>query len=62
MSKSFSARVMSDLLELFGMYTEKNCEQMIAGAVSKGEKPTPPPKKLKTRYEDTADGRVFLCE
>jgi len=61
MSKSFSARVMSDLLELFGMYTEKNCEQMIAGAVSKGEKPTPPPKKLKTRYEDTADGRVFYA-
>ena len=61
MSKSFSAKIMSDLLELFGMYTEKNSERMIAGALSKGEKPTPPPKNLKTRYEDNENGRVFYA-
>ena len=33
MSKSFDAKVVSDLLELFDMYTEKNSERMIAGAV-----------------------------
>ena len=61
MSKSFSAKVMSDVLELFGMYTEKNCEQMLAGALSKGEKPTPPPPKMNTRYEDSPNGRVFYA-
>ena len=61
MSKSFSAKVVSDLLELFGMYTEKNSERMIAGALSKGEKPTPPPKNLKTRFEDTQNGRLFYA-
>ena len=61
MSKSFSAKVVSDLLELFGMYTEKNSEQMIAGALSKGEKPTPPPINLKTRHEDNQNGRVFYA-
>ena len=39
MSKSFSAKVMSELLEFFGVYTEKNREQMIAGSLSKGEIP-----------------------
>ncbi|MDO5133763.1 MAG: alpha/beta hydrolase [Eubacteriales bacterium] len=61
MSKSFSAKVMSDLLELFGMYTERHCEQMLAGAVSRGEKPSAPPKNLKTRYEDNQNGRVFYA-
>lgn len=61
MSKSFSAKVVSDLLELFGMYTEENSERMIAGALRKGEKPTPPPRNLKTRYEDTQNGRVFYA-
>ena len=61
MSKSFSAKVVSDLLELFGMYTEKNSERMIAGALSKGEKPTPPPLNLMTRFEDNQNGRVFYA-
>ena len=61
MNKSFNAKLMSDLLELFGMYTEKNSERMIAGALSKGEKPTPSPKNLMTRFEDTQNGRVFYA-
>ncbi|MDO4537235.1 MAG: alpha/beta hydrolase [Coriobacteriales bacterium] len=61
MSKSFSARVVSDLLELFGMYTESNSERMIAGALGKGERPTPPPRNLETRFEDSQCGRVFYA-
>ncbi len=61
MSRSFSAKVISELLELFSMYTEKNGEQMLAGALSRGEKPTPPPKNPKTRYEDGPNGRVFYA-
>ena len=61
MSKSFSAKLMSDLLELFSIYTERNCDQMIAGAISNGEKPTPPPKNLKVRFEDNPFGRVFYA-
>ena len=61
MSKSFSAKALADLLELFGMYTENNCEQILAGALSRGEKPTPPPLAPKTRYEDSPNGRVFFA-
>ena len=61
MGKSYSAKVMADLLELFGMYTEKNSEQMLAGALARGETPTPPPIMLKTRFEDSPNGRVFFA-
>ena len=61
MAKSKSAKVLSEVLELFSMYTEKNGEKMITDAVSKGETPTPPPKNLETRYEDLANGRVFYA-
>ena len=62
MSKSFSAKVVSDLLELFGMYTEQNSERMIAGALRKGEKLTPPPLNIKTRFEDNQkqEGKRYL--
>lgn len=45
MAKSKSAKLLSEVLELFSMYTEKNGEKMIATALNKGETPTPPPKK-----------------
>ena len=61
MSNSKSAKVLSDVLELFSMYMEKNGEKLIEDAVSKGEKPTPPPKHLETRYEDLPNGRVFYA-
>ena len=61
MSKSFRAKVMNKLLKLFGTYTENNYEKMIAKALSKGEKPTPPPRMLKTRFEDSQNGRVFFA-
>ena len=61
MAKSKSAKVLSEVLELFSMYTEKNGEKMIADAISRGETPTPPPKFLETRYEDLPNGRVFYA-
>ena len=61
MAKSKSAVLLSGVLELFSMYTEKNSEKMIATALDKGETPTPPPKNLETRYEDLPSGRVFYA-
>ena len=61
MSKSFSAKVMSEVLELFSMFREKNSEKMIEEALQKGEKPSPQPLVPKTRVEDLPDGRVFYA-
>ena len=61
MARSNSAKVLSDVLELFSMYMDKNGEKLIEDAISKGEKPTPPPKNLETRYEDIPNGRVFYA-
>lgn len=61
MAKSKSAKLMSEALELFSIFTGKNCEKMIADALDKGETPTPPPKNLDTRYEDMPNGRVFYA-
>ena len=61
MAKSKNAKLMSEVLELFSMYREKNSEEMIAKALEKGEAPTTPPKNLETRYEDLPDGRVFYA-
>ena len=61
MSKSFSAKVMSEILELFSMYMEKNNEKLIKDALRKGEKPTPQPAVPKTRFEDGPNGRVFYA-
>ena len=59
MSKSYSAKVLSEVLELFSMYMDKNSRKMIEDALREGEKPSPPPKVPKTRFEDSPDGRVF---
>ena len=61
MSKSISAKVMSDILELFSVYMDKNAEQMVEDALRRGETPTPPPRVPKTRFEDLQNGRVFYA-
>ena len=61
MARSKSAKLLSEVLELFSMYTEKNGEKMIANALAKGETPTAPPKNLETRVEDLPNGRVFYA-
>ncbi len=59
MSKSISAKVMSEMLKLWPKYTEEECRQRFEELLSKGEKPCPPPKLLKTRHEDNENGRIF---
>lgn len=44
MGKSFGAKVMSDLLELFEVYMDKNRERLLADALNEGDMPTPPPR------------------
>ena len=61
MANSKKAKVLSEVLELFSVYLEKNGEKLIEDAISNGEKPTPPPKKMETRYEDLPNGRVFYA-
>ena len=61
MAKSRDAKVLSEVLELFSMFLEKNSEKLIEDAVSHGERPTPPPKNMETRYEDLPNGRVFYA-
>ncbi len=61
MGKSISAKLTSDVLELFQMYMEKNSGKLIEDALQKGEQPTPPPLVPKTRFEDHENGRVFYA-
>ena len=61
MSKSLSAKMTSDVLELFSMYLEKNGEELIENARQKGEQPSKPPRIPETRYEDSQNGRVFYA-
>lgn len=61
MAKSKSAKLLSGVLELFSMYTEKNGEKMIEDALARGETPTAEPKDLEARYEDLPNGRVFYA-
>ena len=61
MSKSFSAKVMAELLDLFSMYMDKNAEKVIEDALVKGEKPSLQPVIPKTRLEDRPDGRLFYA-
>lgn len=61
MSKSFSAKVLSEVLELFSMFMDKNNDKLIEDALRKGEKPSPQPVIPKTRFEDHPNGRVFYA-
>ncbi len=61
MSKSISAMLTSEVLELFSMYMDKNGEKLIEDALQKGEQPSPPPLIPKTRIEDYQNGRVFYA-
>ena len=61
MNKSFSAKMVSEVLELFSMYMDKNGEKLIEDALRKGEQPTPQPNKPQTRFEDFPNGRVFYA-
>ena len=59
MSRSISAKVMSELLKLWPKSTAEECGQKFEEQLREGEKPCPPPKLLKTRHEDNENGRIF---
>lgn len=59
MSKSISAKIVSDLLKLWPKRTPEESECRFAELLQEGEKPTPTPKTIATRHEDSANGRVF---
>ncbi|MCR4894457.1 MAG: alpha/beta hydrolase fold domain-containing protein, partial [Eubacteriales bacterium] len=61
MSKSISAKLTSEVLELFSMYMEDNADKLIEDARRKGEQPSSPPLVPKTRSEDHQNGRVFYA-
>lgn len=61
MGKSISAKLTSEVLELFSMYMDKNGDKLIEEALQKGEKPSPPPKFPKVRVVDYPKGRVFYA-
>lgn len=59
MSKSISAKIMSSLLQFWPKLTKEETLQKLSETLKAGEKPTPPPKNLVTRYEDSENGRMF---
>ena len=59
MSKSISAKIMSNLLLFWPKLTTEETLQKLDETLKAGEKPTPPPKNLVTRYEDSENGRMF---
>ena len=59
MSKSISAKIMSDLLHFWPKLSAEESEQKFAEALKEGAKPTPPPKNIMTRHEDNENGRIF---
>ena len=61
MNVSIRARLLSRLLRFYPKPTGEKREQLLADALQEGEKPTLPPKKIQTRYEDYASGRVFFA-
>lgn len=61
MSKSFSAKIMTTMLQFWPKLTAEESEEKMVEALKNGEKETPSPKNLVTRYEDSASGRVFYA-
>ena len=58
MSKSFQARVMSELLKFWPKVPEEETEQMMQEAFLEGEKLCLPPAFLNARYQDSKNGRM----
>lgn len=61
MSKSFSAKIMTTMLQFWPKLTAEESEEKMVEALKNGEKETLSPKNLVTRYEDSASGRVFYA-
>lgn len=52
---------MSSLYDLFPKNTAEAQEEKYAKALVEGEKPTPPPKNIVTRFEENENGRIFYA-
>ena len=61
MDVSIQAKLLSKLLQFYPKPTGEKREQMLADTLEEGMKPTKPPKKIRTRYEDYENGRVFYA-
>ena len=61
MSRSISAKVMTDLFKLWPKKTAEERQKKYEEALQQGEKPTPAPKNIVTRFEDHENGRVFYA-
>ena len=61
MSRSISAKVMTDLFHLWPKMTAEERQKKYKEALEKGEKPTPAPKNIVTRFEDNENGRIFYA-
>jgi acetyl esterase/lipase len=61
MSKSISAKVFSNLLQFWPKLSVEESEQKLLQVLEEGEKPTPPPKNIVARCEDTEQGRVYYA-
>ena len=61
MSKSISAKVLSTMLQFWPKLSVEESEQKMLKALEEGEKQTPPPDNILTRYEDHENGRIKIC-
>ena len=59
MSKSLSAKIMSELLKFWPKLTAEETEHVLDKAMQREETKTPAPLTVKTRHEDTENGRIF---
>lgn len=61
MGKSFSAKIITGMLQFWPKLSAEESEQRMVEALENREKKTPPPKNIVTRYEDSRYGRVFYA-
>ena len=61
MSKSISAKIVTDLLHMWPKMTAEDRLKKYEEALKNGEKPTPSPENITTRFEDHENGRIFYA-
>ena len=59
MSKSLSAKIMSELLKFWPKLTAEETEHVLEKAMQREETKIPAPLTIKTRHEDSENGRIF---
>lgn len=59
MGKSLGAKIVRDLLKFWPKLSAEESEQKMVEVLKAGEKKSPAPKNIGTRYEDNENGRIF---